>query len=430
MAPSPRRGFVIPVEYNTAVVLLGTAALGLAAGSTGSLALLRGRALLSDALAHATLPGICLAFLLTGSRSHPALLLGALATGALGVVLVAALSRRGRIKEDAAIGAVLACFFGAGSALSGAIQRRSPDAAQAGLDGFLLGQPAGMLLSEALTIAGVAVATLLLVALLAKEWKLVCFDPDFAAIEGWPVRLLDLLLMLLITTTVVLALPAVGVVLAAAILIIPATAARLWVDRLVPMLILASSFGVLASVTGTLLSARFPALPTGPLIVLAAGCLFLISLLVSPRRGIVARATAERRRRRERERRRLLGTIFTEQEAAPESPVSEGALARRRVWGPGRLRAHLEDARRRGWIRWGPRGIELTDAGRQRAARIVRASRIWEQYLLSQAQIDRDLIDLDAEEIGHLLPPHLVAELERSLADRGLLPLGSEGSPA
>ena len=410
------------LEYNTAVVLAGTAALGLAAGSTGSLALLRRRALLADALSHATLPGICLAFLWTGSRSFPALLTGALVTGILGVLVVVAISRQGKIREDAAIGIVLGSFFGGGIALSAIIQRRGADAAQAGLDSFLLGQTAGMLLSDAITIGVIACITVFLVVLLGKEWKLICFDPDFAGVEGWPVRALDLLLMLLITVTVVIALPAVGVVLTAAILIIPPTAARLWVDRLGPMLILASIFGVLSGSVGTLISARTAGLPAGPVIVLSAGAIFVISLLFSPRRGVIATARARHSQRRRQERRRLLGSIYEGLADSGQPMIGESELSHRRSWRPGRLRAHLEEARRRGMIVWGATGIALTPEGKNLAEKIVRDERIWQEYLLSQAQIDRDLIDLDAAEIGQILPPTLVAELEQSLRSKGRLP--------
>ncbi len=413
---------MLGLEYNTAVVLAGTAALGLAAGSTGSLALLRRRALLADALSHATLPGICIAFMVTGSRSFAALLTGALITGILGVLVVVMISRRGKIREDAAIGIVLGTFFGGGIALSGIIQRRGADAAQAGLDSFLLGQTAGMLLSDAITIGVIALITVALVVLLGKEWKLICFDPDFAGVEGWPVRALDLLLMLLITVTVVIALPAVGVVLTAAILIIPATAARLWVDRLGPMLILASIFGVLSGSVGTVISAGTAGLPAGPVIVLSASAIFVVSLLFSPRRGIIARARSRVAQRRRQERRRLLGSIYEGIEESHVPMIGEAELARRRSWGPGRMRKHLEKASRRGLIVWGSTGIALTDSGKTLAEKIVRDERIWQQYLLSQAQIDRDLIDLDAAEIGQILPKAMVEELEAVLRAKGRLP--------
>ena len=207
-----------PISYNTAVVLLGTSLLGANAGLVGCFAVLRRRALTGDALAHAALPGLCLAFLAVGQRSRPALLLGAFVTGVLGVVVIAALRRWTRIKEDAAIGIVLSVFFGAGIVLSRLIQNRSSVGSKAGLDSYILGKTAGIIAQDVYLIAGVSLASLVLVLVLYKEFKLVVFDSGFASVQGWPVLGLDLLLMGLIALAVVFGLPAVGVVLMAALL--------------------------------------------------------------------------------------------------------------------------------------------------------------------------------------------------------------------
>ncbi|MFQ5654017.1 MAG: metal ABC transporter permease, partial [Planctomycetota bacterium] len=336
------------LEYNTRIVLAGTMTLGLAAGVIGSLALLRRRALLGDALSHATLPGVCLAFMLAGELRFELLLLGALVTGALGVVAVALITRHTRVREDAAIGIVLSVFFGAGIALSGIIQKRFTNAAQAGIDSFLLGRTAGIVQSDVLLIAGVAGALLLVVILFYKELKLLCFDPEFAAVDGWPVTRLDLLLMLLLAVTTVIGLPAVGVVLMVALLILPAAAARFWVEGLSAMLILAGSLGMATGAAGTLVSARADDLPAGPVIVLAGSALFLLSLLLGPRRGLIARTVMHLRERRASERKRLLRTVYeASEERLPERrwiPVSE--LLASRSWSSPRLRGLLARARR------------------------------------------------------------------------------------
>src|SRR5262249_39926493 len=188
-------------------------------------AVLRRRALTGDALAHAALPGLCLAFLVVGERNLPAMLLGALVTGVLGVSIITALKQRTRIKEDAAIGIVLSVFFGAGVVLSRLIQNLSATGSKAGLESYILGKTAGMIAQDVYLIGGVALASLALMLLLYKEFRLVAFDPEFARIEGWPTYRLDLLLMVLIAVTVVIGLPAVGVVMMTALLILPAAAA-------------------------------------------------------------------------------------------------------------------------------------------------------------------------------------------------------------
>lgn len=282
------------IAYNTLVVLLGVSVLGANAGLVGTFAVLRRRALTGDALAHAALPGICLGFLLAGDRFLPALLLGALATGILGTWVISAMQTWTRICEDAAIGVVLSVFFGVGVVLSQFIQHATVGGSKAGLDSYILGKTAGMLAQDVYLIAGVSLVCLLVVLALYKEFKLIAFDVDFAQAQGWPAFRLDLILMGLIALTVVAGLSTVGVVMIAALLILPASAARFWTERLGTMLALAVAFGMVMAVAGTLISARFSYMPAGPVIVLSGTTLFVVSGLFAPRRGVIARALSER----------------------------------------------------------------------------------------------------------------------------------------
>jgi manganese/zinc/iron transport system permease protein len=285
------------IAYNTLVVLVGTGLLGVAAGLVGTFAVLRQRALVGDAVAHAALPGLGLAFLIVGDRSLPALLLGALVTGLLSVLVIAVVVRWTRIKEDAAIGIVLSVFFGAGVALSGMIQRLSRHKT-AGLDSYIFGKTAGMLLEDVYWLAGLALLVLVVTLLLYKEFRLAAFDPDFARAQGWPTLLLDLVLLGLVVVVVVIGLPAVGVLLVAAALIVPAAAARFWTERLAVMLLVAALFGLVMGAGGTAVSVATE-LATGPVIVLTGTVLLLISVLFAPRRGGVARALRRWQTRRE-----------------------------------------------------------------------------------------------------------------------------------
>lgn len=280
--------------YNLLIVLAGVSLLGAAAGVIGCFAVLRRRSLTGDALAHGALPGLCIAFILVGERSLPKLLLGALGSGLAGIAVIAALRRWTRIKEDAAIGTVLSVFFGIGIVLLTIIQRL-PGGSTAGLDSFILGKTAGMVREDVELIAGLALGTLLLVLLLYKEFKLVSFDQEFARVQGWPGFFLDFLLMLLVVLAVVIGLPAVGVLMMAALLVIPAAAARFWTDSLGLMLVLSAGIGLVSGVAGTVVSALFAKIPTGPSIILAAAIIFLYSLLGAPRRGLLARWEERRR---------------------------------------------------------------------------------------------------------------------------------------
>jgi manganese/zinc/iron transport system permease protein len=298
-------------DANTRTVLVGVGLLGLVCGVIGAFAVLRRRALVGDAVAHAALPGICLAYLITGDRSFWMLLAGALVSGIAGVWCINAIRGATRVREDAAIGLVLATFFGLGVALSGWIQKQ-PGGNRAGLDSFILGKAVGMVRQDAIAIGAVALGVLAAVLILYKELRLLCFDREYAASIGRPVVLLDLILMTLISVCTVAGLPAVGVVLTAALLIIPGTAARFWTERLGLMLTLAGVFGVIAGVGGVAASAvvTLPGgagLPTGPMVVLTAAALFIASALFAPSRGIIAGAIRRGSLRRELARIRAKG---------------------------------------------------------------------------------------------------------------------------
>lgn len=289
-------------DYTIRNVALGSAVLGIAGGALGSFAVLRRQGLLGDALAHATLPGVCLAFLLTGSKAPTVLLLGAGLSAGLGALLILAVVNGTRIKQDAILGIVLSVFFGAGIVLLTYIAG-SGDAGQSGLDRFIFGQAATIVRDDVITMGLLASAALIVMALLFKEFKLLSFDPAFAASLGFPVRALNVLLTSLIVVAVVVGIQAVGVVLMAAMLITPAAAARQWTDRLSVMICVSALFGAASGVSGALISASGSNLPTGPLVVLVATGILLVSLLLGRRHGILWGWIQNRRNRQEALRR-------------------------------------------------------------------------------------------------------------------------------
>jgi len=269
----------------TTLVLLGTVLLGITAGLVGTFAYLRRRALAGDVIAHSALPGLCFAFLITESRSVAILLTGALVTGIAGAFLMSVLRRLSRLREDAILGTVLSIAYGLGIALTRSIQNEYRNEQGADLESFIIGRAATMLTGDVIQIAIASLACIIAVLLLYKEFKLLSFDESFCRVQGWPATRLDLLLMFLTAVTVIVGLPAVGVVLTAALLIIPAAAARFWTDRLSQMMIVAAVVGGLAGAVGTGLSARLDQMPTGPLIVLSAAGMFVASWLLAPKHG-------------------------------------------------------------------------------------------------------------------------------------------------
>ncbi|MCL6510196.1 MAG: metal ABC transporter permease [Anaerolineae bacterium] len=283
-------------DYTLRNVALGSALLGVVSGVLGCFAVLRRQGLLGDALAHAALPGICLAYLLTASKTPVVLLLGAAVAGWLATLLILQIVKHTRISEDGALGIVLSTFFAFGIVLLTFITKRS-DAHQSGLDKFLFGQAATLVEEHVITMAALGGAALGMVALLYKEFKLLAFDAPFAASLGFDTNVLSVLLTSLIVIAIVIGLQTVGVVLMAAMLIGPAVAARQWTDRLGVMIILAALFGAGAGVAGALISVSDKGIPTGPMIILSLTVIVLCSLFFAPARGLVWDALRRTRQR-------------------------------------------------------------------------------------------------------------------------------------
>ena len=381
--------------FNSAVVVAGTAALGLAGGTVGTFLLLRRRALVSDALSHATLPGIAIAFLVGAAlglpeRSLPLLLAGAVASGMVGLLTVQALSRFTRLTEDSAIGAVLSVFFGLGVVLLSVIQNLELGG-QAGLKTFILGQTAAMAQGEAIAIGLLAAGAALAVALLFKELRVLAFDPGFAAVQGWPVGALDLVLMGLATLVTVIGLQTVGLILVVALLIIPPAAARFWTDRLPALTVAAAVIGALSGWLGATLSALLPKLPAGAVIVLVAGGFFLLSFLFAPARGLVAAALRQGRLRLTFAERRALTDLLDGR------PV-EGSVA---LW-----------LSLRGYIRDGA----LTPAGQTAARAAARDRRLWERFLADYPALLPAHANWGVDPIDSVLPSDMVRLLEQRSA--------------
>lgn len=275
-------------DPNMQWILLGSILLGLSSGVLGSFAYLRKQSLMGDALAHAALPGVCIAFMLTGSKSMFFFLIGAVVAGIIATFGIGFVTRNTRIKQDSALGIVLSVFFGLGVVLLTKIQQ-SGNGNQSGLDTFMFGKAASMVLSDVITMAVAALALVFICVLLFKEFKLLSFDQGFAKGIGLPVAFLDQFMMLLIVVAVVIGIQAVGVVLMSALLITPAVSARYWTDKLGLMVVLSGAFGAVSGFVGTLVSSTANNLPTGPLSVLAATLLFVVSVLFAPRRGILSK---------------------------------------------------------------------------------------------------------------------------------------------
>ncbi len=401
----------VSYTYTLRTVAIGGALLGVVSGVLGCFAILRQQSLMGDALSHAALPGVAVAFLLFG-RELGWLLLGAGLASWLGVLFIRAVTNTTRIKQDTAMGIVLAGWFAAGIALLVYIQGR-PDASQAGLDSFIFGQAAAIVAQDVQLITAVGLATFLLLALFWKEFVLITFDTEFAQANGFRIGFLHTLLSTLIVIAIVLGLQLAGVVLMVGMLIAPGIAARQWTNRLTQMVVLAAVMGAFAGGTGAVLSAIEANLPTGPMIIVVAFSLVLVSMLFAPERGLVWQWLKQWRDRKRFAAQTVLRDLYryARDHGGATTAVSEsflkGVNGATAVVGLERLQqggfAHKQDNDH--WV--------LTSAGVERAQQDALNQRLWDAYRQYNTDLNLPLIPEDRQlDIQRLLPREAVQKLE------------------
>lgn len=373
--------------YVVRTVAVGAAIVGVAGGVLGSFAVMRRQSLLGDAVSHAALPGIYLVFMawsalglsglslgaltLPPARSLPVVLAGALLTGLLAMGLILLTTRRTKLKEDAALGLTLSIFFGAGIALRSALQNRPRTfGSRAGLEAFLVGSAATMTRADLLFLGATTAIALAIVLLFWKELKLLTFDPDGLAAQGFPVRALDVLLTGLIVVAVIVGLQMVGVILMSALLIAPAVAARQWTDRFATMVLLAAAFGAISGLVGVTASSLRAYVATGPIIAVYATSLALLSLLLAPRRGLLWSSI----RRAGLRRRFAVDTLLLHLEEQGGAQTRD-LLLRQLGWSPRALDRAADRARDEGWLVASDGRLALADAGRARVSEQLAALR-------------------------------------------------------
>ncbi len=418
-------------DYNTRIVLLGTVLLGLAAGLLGVYLLLRRRVLIGDAISHATLPGVVIAFLWSVSlgqeKSLGWLLLGAAVSGALGGMAVLFLRHAAKIREDAALGIVLSVFFGAGVVLLSIAQQSGGNAA--GLESFIYGKAAAMT-SEDVWLCGAAAGLVFLITgLLGKELRILCFDIELARSQGWPVLLLDALLIGLVVVVTVVGLQAVGLILIIALLVIPASSARFWTHDLRVMLPLSAVLGAISCTVGTIASATLDKLPSGAAIVLAACALFIVSFAFGNQRGVWWRLTRMWELRREQDEQHLLRAMVEHLEARSALPSLSGelksseavelaSLLQHRNWSWRRARRWAVRLSKKNLVVYSGGGtLQLTPRGLLRAVEYVREHRLLERYLMERASAHVAQADREADYLEHALLPEHLAELSNALRE-------------
>ncbi|MEQ8677268.1 MAG: metal ABC transporter permease [Aggregatilineales bacterium] len=417
--PFTMLAFDVSYDHTLRTVAIGGSLLGVVAGVLGCFAVLRKQSLMGDALSHAALPGVTIAFLLAG-RDLGVLLIGAGIASWLGVRFIFAVTHTTRIKQDTAMGIVLAGWFALGIALLAYIQG-TPDASQAGLDKFIFGQAAAIVESDVRLIAIVGFGAFVVTGLFWKEFKLITFDPEFAGANGFRVNLLDTMLSTLIVVAIVLGLQLAGVILMVGMLIAPAVAARQWTHKLSQMIVLAAVFGSFAGGTGSIISAMDVNIPTGPMIIVMAFAVVFISIMFAPERGLIGTWIQARADRKRFAAQTVLRDVYryATNHVANESDLTTYPVPMRFLLGVrgamapiGLKQLTAQDAIVRDGDAW-----RLTKTGVKMAHDDERNQQLWDLYRRHSDELALPLIKEDRQvNIREVLPDEAVNRLELALA--------------
>jgi manganese/zinc/iron transport system permease protein len=416
-------------------VLFGCVLIAIQTAAIGTFTVLRKQSLTGDAIAHAILPGLCIAFFVVEEKSNFAFMLGAALAGLAGLYAIQWLISSTKLKQDAAIGIVLSVFFGAGILLMTFIQQ-SGNGQQSGLDGFLLGKASAMLPDDLIPLCISTLCTIIGIQLLKKEFLLMLFDNEFALMSGIPVSLLQLIINALLISSIITGIIATGAILIGSILIIPYSIGRFWRDNFNGIYVLAIMSAVMSTIIGVIITIFTPQIPTGAMIVLILSTFFAFSALFAPKKGIIGRLIRQRVFHRQTMEDNILKYAyhFIENKFKNNEPLPTEALIpithiQKHVPSYASYCPMLKD---HGFIQQStlPDHICLTKEGLLRGMKITRLHRLWESYLLHAAKFDIDHVHDDAESIEHILTPELEKKIRASLGDPGIDPHGEQIPPS
>lgn len=408
--------FLSFADPNVRTVSFGTMFLGMSASIVGTFAFLRKRSLIGDAVAHAILPGIAIAFMLFQTKNPFVLMGGALVSGWLAILLIEYLTKSTKLKPDTTIGLVLSVFFGIGILLLTTIQH-SGQGNQSGLDQFLFGKAASMTQSDLIAYSSVAGVLLIVTAFFFKEFKILCFNPDFAKSAGLPIRSLNFILSTITVLAISIGIQSVGVVLMAALLITPAAAARSWTSNLLIMIVLAGLAGAFSGLVGSYISYTAPNMPTGPWIVMCLSLIALVSLFFAPERGVMARLLQQRKNRTKILSENLLKSFYhlSEKQSFKIKEFKKEELLEKRRFTDSEFGNAIKTLKRKYFVIAKGAIFSLSDKGMEEAKRIVRLHRLWEMYLTERMRLKADHIHPNAETIEHIISPEIEELLLKEL---------------
>mgnify|MGYP001578145439 CR=1 FL=1 len=406
-------------NYTLFVVSIGSGLLCFAAGVVGTFTYLRKRALIGDVISHSVLPGVAVAFMLTGVKNPLYFLAGAILAGMLSIWLVDYIQTKSKLKPDTILALTLSVFFGVGIVLLTKIQH-SGNAAQSGLDSFLFGKAASMSIADVKLFSAIAVINVVCILVLLRGFSLISFDENYAKGLGFKVCFIKAFLAFLTVVTVAIGVQAVGVVLMAALLITPAAGARFLTNSILKMLLLSGAFGFVSGWIGVFISYSGTGMPTGPWIVVVLSVFAFIAILFGKQKGVIARIRLKKSNYIKINNENILKDIYKLAEQG-QNTITEKEIIEKEKYSPALLNSVLKRLEKLDLLDRIRGMVIMNDKGRIAAREVIRKHRLWELYLSKYFSLAEDHLHDDAEGIEHVITPeiekHLIQLLERPEKD-------------
>ncbi|MBV6479773.1 MAG: hypothetical protein HGGPFJEG_02568 [Ignavibacteria bacterium] len=410
--------FTEPLQYEFIQrALLASLMVGVSCGLIGTYIMLRRLSLIGDALAHAVLPGVVIGFMVAG-KNPLTLFIGAMAAGLLTSILISFVERNSKIKEDTSIGIIFTGAFALGILLVSQLKQVHID-----LSSYLFGDVLGVSDPDIILSSIITLFIVLSVILFYKQLLVTSFDPTLAHIIGISASLVHYFLMTLLSMSIVAGLQSVGVILIIAMLITPPATAFLLTDKLKKLLMLSCVLGVISSVLGLYLSYHFN-FASGASIVLVSVFFFLLTLVFSPKEGLLIKKLKRNRNSRINLNEDIIKFINKEAAEINNSNVFE-ILSIRLGISESKIKSSVKELMRNGILTMTNGAFELTGKGKQEADRLVRSHRLWETYITQKQIEDREFIHEDAEKFEHILTDDIIEEIDEELGRPETDPHGS-----
>ena len=398
--------------------LMASCMVGVMCGALGAFIVLRNMSMIGDALSHAILPGVVVAFVIFGYSSL-GFFVGAVIAGLIAAVAITWIQQRIKTKNDAAIGIVFTAMFSFGVIGISRVSRSG--GVHLDLKDFLFGNILGVSDQDILMTGIVSLFVILSIVVLYRYLFVSTFQPVIAQTMGISVNFIHYYLMLLLSFAVVASLQTVGVILVVAMLITPASTALLISDKLKNVVWISAAIGLISAFLGLYIAMVYDTTP-GPAMAVAATFIYLLAAFFAPRKGMIAKWRNKRIQKSKIAQEDILKQAF---KLHLLKKLSLAELSKKTKLSISKIKTHIPTLSRKGWLSLKNGVLSLTEKGSHQANNLVRAHRLWESYLVNKMGLSDSQIHDDAEKFEHLLTEELLDELDATLGYPELDPHGS-----